>query len=841
MQLREENGLCFKEQNNKIRNIKSIKFTSLVKNLKGFFLKKRKKALKIINDDENKNESNFFHTLKKLIISNMKPEYVIKFFKKVHSLRTKLEIRSIAEYLCQNEKNIFFNNMKKLGIYRLYNVVQVLDLEQYKKGEIIFNCKDPTYKLKIILEGKISLYLPFFNKKLMSIKDFLDYFFHLKKNFPKIFALVEQKNQYLYDFLQKLKLHNYNIKMLSYFDQEQKKEFYVENNQKVSEINIGNSLGEIALIYNLPQNYNGIAETDMYLLTMNRSDFMKIIRQAIENEILFKEFAKLKKYSYIFNSWTNFSLGQIMNYYIPVQLIKKEILYRQNNFADSFYIIQEGTFDAYVELSLSEFSKYKNYILKNNKNILDWIREEKEKNKIVIDKIIEHIQYMKETNCYPKEKDGIDKNMIYIKKRMLENGKEDDEQLINIKLNEDILAEKNTKIKIKLFTLQKHDLIGVIDSLELKSRYFSVECTSDKAVLDKIRILDFIVFIASNHGLDLQNIYQYIQEKKNHIVERVYKNLECYLKNNKRIINNIYSLAFSSFEKRKMKILKEDAYAIKNMKNLNVDSEGNNNLINKIRKSVNNRKKVYSLTQKENINRNKTFKRKRQKKLKTLNSLIELNNIDQHTEEIKTKSKLRLNSSKNRFKENKSKTQSNLSLYSFSKSTSSARKSPIYRLKKNNTINLNNDKYSLTIPNILKYKLNLFQKEENLDSKNENINISSIMYNKKFELIKYKNMSLDNKLEKYLTNFLGIYNTKREKSHRKSNDFTKEKMHKKQTKRFDVKNLISYNNINKRLKLRIKSACPALMANKVKGEKKQDMMKMIRYIDRNKRYYIYKN
>ena len=87
---------------------------------------------------------------------------------------------------------------------------------------------------------------------------------------------------------------------------------------------------------------------------------------------------------YIFNSWTNFSLGQIMNYYIPVQLIKKEILYRQNNFADSFYIIQEGTFDAYVELSLSEFSKYKNYILKNNKNILDWIREEKEKNKIVL-------------------------------------------------------------------------------------------------------------------------------------------------------------------------------------------------------------------------------------------------------------------------------------------------------------------------------------------------------------------------------------------------------------------------------------------------------------------------
>ena len=840
MQIREENGLYYKEHNN---NIKSMKLTSLVKNMKGFFLKKRKKALKIINEDDNKNESNFFHTLKKLIISNMKPEYVIKFFKKPHSLRTKIEIKSIAEYLCQNEKNIFFNKLKKYGIYRLYNLVQVLNIEHYEKGEIIFNHKDPTYKLKIILEGKISLYLPYFNKQLMPIKDFFDYFFHLKKNFPKIFSLVEHRNQYLYDFLQKLKLNNYNINSLSYIDQEEKKEFYVENNQKVSEVNTGNSLGEIALVYNLPQNYNGIAETDLYLLTMNRSDFMKIVRQVIENEILFKEFAKLKKFSYIFNSWTNFALGQIMNYYIPVKLIKKETLYKQNNFSDSFYIIQEGTFDAYVELSLSEFSKYKNYILKNNKNILDWIREEKEKSKIIIDKIIEHIRLMKEINSYPKEKEGIDKNMIYIKKRMLENGEENDNQLINIKLNEDILAEKNTKIKIKLFTLQKNDLIGVIDSLELKSRYYSIECTSDNAVLDKIRILDFIIFIASNHGLDLQNIYQYIQDKKNLIVERVYKNLERYLKNNKRIIHNIYSLAFSSFEKRKMKILKENAYSIKNMKNLNVDSEGNNNLIDKIKKSVNNRKKVYSLTNRENFIIDKNIQRKNQKKENILNSLVELNILQKNTEEIKLKSKSRLNSSKNHFKENKSKTQSNLSLNSLIKSVSSQRKTPIYILKKNKTINLNtdNDKYTNTIPNILKYKLNSLQNEENMNLKNENINISSIMYNKKFELIKYKNIGFDNKLEKYLTNFLGIYNTKREKSHRKLNEYSKDKMHKKQKKLFDAKNLNLYNNINIRQKLRVKSAYPTLMTNKVIREKNEDIMKMIRYLDRNKRNDIYKN
>lgn len=162
----------------------------------------------------------------------------------------------------------------------------------------------------------------------------------------------------------------------------------MEESQKVCEISKGNSFGEIVLLYNLSQNYNIIAETDVYLLTMNRSDFMKIMRIIIENEILYKEFLKLRKYSFLFSSWSNFSLGQIMNYFIPIKLIKKEILFNQKDFSDSFYIIHEGSLEVYCELSLSDFSKYKNYILKNNKNVLDWIKEEKERNKINIDKII---------------------------------------------------------------------------------------------------------------------------------------------------------------------------------------------------------------------------------------------------------------------------------------------------------------------------------------------------------------------------------------------------------------------------------------------------------------------
>ena len=145
-----------------------------------------------------------------------------------------------------------------------------------------------------------------------------------------------------------------------------------------------------------------------------------------------------------------------MNYYIPFKLINEELLYQQREESDSFYIIQEGIFEAYCEISLSEFSQYRKYLLKDNKNVIDWMKEEKEnKIKISVEKIIDYIQWKVKKEEYREEKEDLDKNMIYIKKSLLNKGVENDEQLINLKVNEEIFKEKNKKLKIKLFTLQK--------------------------------------------------------------------------------------------------------------------------------------------------------------------------------------------------------------------------------------------------------------------------------------------------------------------------------------------------------------------------------------------------
>ena len=102
----------------------------------------------------------------------------------------------------------------------------------------------------------------------------------------------------------------------------------------------------------------------------------------------------------------------IQKLYLPKSYYEKDItpefldfLYQQREESDSFYIVQEGIFEVYCEISLSEFSQYRKYILKDNKNVIDWMREEKEnKVKISVEKIIDYIQWKVKKEEYREEK-----------------------------------------------------------------------------------------------------------------------------------------------------------------------------------------------------------------------------------------------------------------------------------------------------------------------------------------------------------------------------------------------------------------------------------------------------
>ena len=200
-----------------------------------------------------------------------------------------------------------------------------------------------------------------------------------------------------------------------------------------------------------------------------------------------------------------------------------------------------------------------------------------------------------------------------------------------------------------------------------------------------------------------------------------------------------------------------------------------------------------------------------------------------------------------KFLNKKIKTENNLSSNNLSKSYSSNKIQKAYEINNNKTIELNNKRNIYSATDFHKGKIFDSEKEEKSKYKyyksNYNIiNITPVMYDKKFELIKYRNLSLNNKLDKYLTNFLGIYNTKREKSHKKISEYKDWPKAKEQIKNNFNKQLIFSNYVkNKKItKPRVLSACISINNNRTKKNRKKDIISLIKYLDKSKKNEVYK-
>ena len=57
-------------------------------------------------------------------------------------------------------------------------------------------------------------------------------------------------------------------------------------------------------------------------------------------------------------------------------------------------MIEEGEYELYCELSFSELNIYKDYIIKNSENVLDWIKLHKQQ-QFTVEKIMDYINKSK--------------------------------------------------------------------------------------------------------------------------------------------------------------------------------------------------------------------------------------------------------------------------------------------------------------------------------------------------------------------------------------------------------------------------------------------------------------
>ena len=120
--------------------------------------------------------------------------------------------------------------------------------------------------------------------------------------------------------------------------------FFIEEDQKLGEFGKGFAFGEIALIKRCQRNATIKSEATSWLLSIDKSDYNKVLRE-LEEKRLEKQLGDFKRDYPLFEKWTLNQMIRLFNCLSKRTLTQGEYLYKQNEDADTIYIIQKGTFE----------------------------------------------------------------------------------------------------------------------------------------------------------------------------------------------------------------------------------------------------------------------------------------------------------------------------------------------------------------------------------------------------------------------------------------------------------------------------------------------------------------
>ena len=468
-------------------------------------------------------------------------DHVIQILIKPRNSRNLLENKLLAEYL--SNKFEYFKKIKISEPSKLEKLCKVLNYETFSAKETIINYGETGEKFYIVFNGQIGVYKPIYVEKDMSLNEFYSYMMYLKNN-NQIYKMnrIMEKNQHL----------NIDLTVLagtpenSYF-MRKIVTFIMEENEKLGEFTNGFTFGEIALIKKSKRNATIIAIKNSALLSIEKYDYNNVIRR-LEEKRLEKEIYKFKINYPFFYHWNNYNILEIFNCFHHLRLTQGEFLYKQNEESDSIFIIREGSYEMFSDISFAWAKSYLDYILNSDYNLLQKLEEFNPKKE---NDLIDLIDYIKKNlpNCPFTVKERF-------KKLKSSNY---DENVFDIKCEEDELNEPNKLFRINLKKIDYIDIIGLEDSMELKKRFCSVKCVSSFGYVEKIKLINLLKIIKTfkNDTKAKQILENILQEKKIILLDL--------------IINSI---------KNKVNFLEEDfdlKYKLKIEKNINKKDEESKN------------------------------------------------------------------------------------------------------------------------------------------------------------------------------------------------------------------------------------------------------------------------
>lgn len=467
------------------------------------------------------------------------PDYIQSLLEKTKGTRTKIEIRILTEYL--SNKYDYFKKLRSQDNLKCERLISVLNIERFKADVPIINYGEEGDKFYIVFDGLVGVYKPIYNEKIMSVNDYYLYMRNIKyqeNNLLKLRRVIE-KNSHL----------NLDLDVLEEMDQDsyymrKKHTFLIEENDKLGEFGSGFAFGEIALIKRTKRNATIIASNDSILLSIEKYDYNKIIRE-MEEKRLEKVLEEFKRSYPIFQYWTLNHLIKLMNCFSHHVISQGEYLYRQDEDSDHIYIIRSGTFEMYSLLSFGWINDYYSYIKDAKQNLIYLL----ENRKITKESDLHDLINEAKVNAMKSPCKYTSANVNSIITSM-----EEKENVFKIKKDEESLNNPYHLFKIKIKHINYKDVIGIEDSVEMKKRFCFVKCTSSHGDVDRVNLYDFIKLMnLSPEQNNKRALMDIIAEKKAWLLRTV-----------KNAVKNTAGYIERKFDNRYDKLLNEKENDTKN-------------------------------------------------------------------------------------------------------------------------------------------------------------------------------------------------------------------------------------------------------------------------------------
>ena len=328
--------------------------------------------------------------------------------------------KMISEFLA--EKFDCFQRIKDSdgGQLKMIKLVELLKLEKYKKGEIIYDIDNYENKYLLLLKGNVEVYERKYIIENMKICDFINYLRDIKEkdnNLIKLYRIIHKNiSERTFDKFDILENNSFDcIHIMEHIDIFKKIELFIEEVRNIGIRMQGENINNIYKIqkaYNTDdddqnyklynkkellsknsspkeikeffkskenrlyflQNYSDkkyVCKEDCLLVSIEKDAYNKKILD-LENKLFGEDAEMLSMYTFIFKNWNKELINSIIKKKFQKRhLVIGDYLYHQNDKSDKIYIIIRGEFSQSISLNTKRVNEVKKYFLYNKNNLFN--------------------------------------------------------------------------------------------------------------------------------------------------------------------------------------------------------------------------------------------------------------------------------------------------------------------------------------------------------------------------------------------------------------------------------------------------------------------------------------